>query len=232
MNEDIVLYDFCGTLVDFQTANAFVRFVLDKTGRNRNLAEYFRIALHKFRLLALANRLYRKMSVNKALLLYQLKGLSAEDMDRYAKEFYELKIKPHLVQPVLERLKKDVAQNRRTIIISGGYEAYIKYFAKEFNVSDIICSELKYTKGKFTGKLIGCDCMDAQKVTRLYDYFPSLKNKSPKTSLTFYSDSETDLPLFKECKERITVIADDVIPKWAQEISTEIIQIEKNSVPA
>lgn len=226
MSEEVILYDFCGTLVDFQTANAFVSFVIDKLGIRRSFTEYLRLSLHRLHLIPIINRFHTGMSVNKALYLYLLKGYKYCILNSLAREFYNCCIKKHFVTTVLRKLQKDVSDGKNVIIISGGYDIYLKYFVEEFNIQHLICSKLQFKNNRFTGKIIGKDCMGSEKVRKLYNNFPLLKYNLKK-QMTLYSDSPSDIPLFMECDIRIAVVEGDEIPLWTKDIAAQILNIPK-----
>lgn len=228
MDEEVILYDFCGTLVDFQTANAFAKYAAKKCGLRNNLWDYLRIVINRLRLLSTINRLYKRISVNKALLLYRLKGQNSNDLDQYAYEFYQEQIRPHFIQPVLEQMKKDISDGKTVVIISGGYDIYIQHFAKEFGVKNLICTELNFKNNIFTGHIKGKDCMAEEKLKRLQRFFPEISSSHRSASMTLYSDSDSDLPLFNICRHRKVVLGSPPIPSWAENIGAEIITTKQN----
>ena len=231
MSKEVILYDFCGTLVDFQTANAFVLYASKCLHIRRSLIDFFRIALYHTHLMPLANSVYSKMSVNKALLLYRLKGYEFSTLDTIAREFYDTQIKPHLIPQTIQRLKADINEGKTVAIISGGYDIYLKYFIEEFKIPFLICTKLQFINNIFTGKIIGKDCMGQEKVTRLHDHIPIIKSSTDKISLTLYSDSETDIPLFNECDNRIVIINGNETPEWIENINAEVINYANKQVP-
>ena len=228
MKNQLILYDFCGTLVDFQTANAYARFTIKSLGKKRRIVEFVRLILNKLRLISLLNIFRAKMSVNKSLLLYQLKGCKYEEMDSCARRFYKECITPHLITPVLKRLQQDIENGNTVAIVSGGYDIYLKYFAEEYNVPFLICTQLKFIDNLFTGSIVGKDCMEYEKINRLHSVFPCLKSED-NFFMTLYSDSLSDIPLFNECERRIAVIEEDNVPEWVNRIGAEVINYNKHN---
>lgn len=223
MAQEIVLYDFCGTLVDFQTANAFVNYVKERTQKRRTIIEYIRLILNRLGLLQYLNRFSKKISINKALLLRQLKGESKDEMDSLAREFYNSRIKKHFIPVVLNRLIQDLKEQKTVVVISGGYDIYLRYFAKDFNIPYLICTSLKFKNNQFTGKISGNDCMGDEKVIRLNKMLSTISPKSEDKRLTLYSDSDSDLPLFNICDNKIAVIQGKDIPLWTKEMNPHIM---------
>jgi phosphoserine phosphatase len=76
----LALFDFCETLVSFQTAGRFVDFVRAKLGSRRMLKlEELRVKSKALRFTAVANKLLPHYNFDKRLHLYQLKGLSKKN---------------------------------------------------------------------------------------------------------------------------------------------------------
>ena len=97
-NDKWSLFDFCETLVTFQTADAYVHYIRRKTGNRRMiLLDGLHRLLKTFRVVNLAERITgNKRSINKRLVLYQLNGFSKQVLERYAKEYYQECIKQTL----------------------------------------------------------------------------------------------------------------------------------------
>lgn len=222
--KELVLYDFCGTLVDFQTANAYVNYVISKKGLKRNLIDYARLILNRLYLMPLLNHFHKRISVNKSMLLYRLKGCSFNEMDLYGQEFYENCIKPHLVQPVVETLKNDIQSGKVVVIVSGGYDIYIKYFAAEYNVQNLLSTSLHFENEVFSGHIKDRDCMGNEKVRMLSNYFNTENVLDVFRQVTGYSDSESDIPLFLICSKRIVVVQSGIIPDWSKRIGADVIE--------
>ena len=201
--ERIALFDFCETLVSFQTADAFVDYV-ESVAENRwmrRVALFHRL-LRKTHLLSLLFRLFPKGSVNKRLVALRLRGIPEMDLDGYAEAYYVNKIRPCLISVVVDRLRALQAEGWRIVLVSGGYESYLVYFAREFHLlrEDVIATRLQFRKGRCTGRLEGKDCMFDYKIGYLEQRF-----KKEKTESVAFSDSESDLPLLHWADQGIVV---------------------------
>lgn len=225
MDNELVLYDFCGTLVNFQTANAFANYVIESKSLKRNIWEYIRILFQRTHLLPLINCIKPGMSLNKSMLLYQIRGCSYEELDTLAKDFYETKIRTNFIEPVLQSLINDIKANKTVVLVSGGYDIYLKYFAEDFNIQHVVCTSLKFKNGKFSGSINGVDCMNEKKVEILKHHLQAYNLSSIYKGITGYSDSETDIPLFLLCDRRVAVIKKDIpIPQWITNIKADFIK--------
>ena len=195
MNQNIdkvALFDFCETIANFQTADNYVRFVQSNSKpTNASLCTLYRI-LNKFRILGILRRICPKRSIDKRFILKQMKGRTYDEMDRLAKEYYEIRIKPNLIYPIVRKLIELQNEGYEIIIVSGGYDIYLKYFAKEYNVKHVLSTSIEFKKGICTGRFKGKDCMFDYKI----DYIKAVV-KGDLNKWYAFSDSITDLPMLE-----------------------------------
>lgn len=214
--EKIALFDFCGTMINFQSADAYVRYV--KSHVRKNARMLFIEGVRKFATVSRIMRVLQKFSregfINKRMLLTQLKGLSFQEMDELAQKFFREVIRPNYIPGVIEAVKKYKAEGYRLLIVSGGYDIYLKYVAEEFGFDDVISTRLDFDGGTFTGRYKGMDCMNAHKVSLLKEYFgrDSLRD----CESVAYSDSRSDIPLMKYCRKGVAVLRNSPPPPSRQ----------------
>jgi HAD superfamily hydrolase (TIGR01490 family) len=191
----LAIFDFCETLVSFQTADAFIDFVRRMDGNffmsSLNLIIIF---LEKIRIIAVINKCLPDMSLEKRTKLLQLRGFNYETLNNLAKKYYLEIIKPNLIKEVMDELQELAEQNYELCIVSAGYSIYLKYFAEEHHVKHVISSEIGFNKsGTFCrGIILGKDCISTEKVNRIKIYFMD-QDINYNESIS-YSDSKTDLP--------------------------------------
>lgn len=220
----IAFFDFCETLVDFQTADAFVDFVRKRTKNPKVMSQYRRISLlQKIGLVGVLEKLtFHKLSINKQLVLSQLKGLDYSLLSILAKEYYEKKIKPHFIIEMVNKLVELKNEGWQIVLVSGGYDIYLRFFAEEFRVDEIVSSSIGFDGNVCTGKFGSMDCLNENKVILLNQLF----NKEELYSIAF-SDSITDLPLFKWVDEGY-VVSHEKSQVWANKYNLkELIWIRK-----
>ena len=200
--EKIALFDFCDTLVSFQTANEYVRFYM------KNYASLGVKIKHILYLIlsvsGIIDRLELKskdQSVRKRLLLWQLKGCHKSKMESAAEKFYQKCIKPRVINETLSELKQKQADNWCIFIVSGGYDIYINFFALEYGIelTNVIANHLLFKNEIFIGKY-DLNCMGEEKVKLL-------KNKINRENsfVIAYSDSLSDLPMLNWADEAYVV---------------------------
>ncbi len=220
---ELILYDFCGTIVDFQTGNAFVRYVLNKKGIPADFYEKLRIFLNKIGFIKHFNYIYPKIAINKSLLLYQLRGLKYEELNELAYQYYEERIKPHFIGAVIDTIKKHHLNKALIILNSAGYAIYLKYFAEEFDIPILLASEFEYRNGIFTGKVLGKDNYGQEKVRRLRQYLGEKEFAANFSGIIGYSDSYSDMPILKCCDHVVCVNRGPCPEKWMIDLGADII---------
>lgn len=220
IKEKIAFFDFCDTLVPFQSADAYVKYVIKHCGLKKvRIRRILYLLLQKFNLLNLFLKL-TKMT-HKELFLLQIKGVSYVVMDEMAKRFYKEYIADNLIEKTYNELKKLQQEGHRIVLVSGGYDLYLHYFAVNNNVKDmdVVATNLLFKNGVFTGKMDD-DCMNENKVTRLERLFD--KNKICSIA---YSDSLSDLPLLRWVDEAYLVIPSSEKNKMKTQYNFKIFYI-------
>ena len=143
---ELVIYDFCETLVSIQSADTFVNFICNFTNRGKFIS-FFEFFFKRIRLLFFFNLIFPKLNFSKKLCLYKLKGLSADELAFYTEKFYQEVIKKNYNKLIIEKLIRDVEQGNIVVIISGGYQPYIEKFCNEFNIKYLLCNKLQIKNG-------------------------------------------------------------------------------------
>jgi len=224
-NDKVAFFDFCETLTDFQTADAYVRFVREKYGNDRmRRIEAFQLILKRSKILGILQRLYgKKGNVNKLITAFQLRGRKENELKRYAHEYYEELIKPHFIKDVLNILIEKKKQGYKVGLVSGGYGIYLEYFATEYNLDFVLSSNIEFRNGICTGKLLGPDCLNDNKLL----YLKRLFIDPPLDSVAF-SDSQSDIPLLQYASKGV-VISRNKHQDWVDNYNfREIIWIENH----
>lgn len=206
----LVIFDFCGTLISFQTADRYVQFCVKRLQDNKVVQCRHKLVqlMDTFRIFKIYNHICKVNNWRKRMILWQLKGVSYEVCDQMAKKYFEEELLPNVVQPIVEKLKWHLANGDRVFILSGGYDVYIKYFAEYYGVKEILSSKVAFCKGKCLGKMEGKDCMRENKLAYIRPYLNGERT-------IFYTDSKSDLPLLKMVDEAI-VVSHDASQQWAE----------------
>jgi HAD superfamily hydrolase (TIGR01490 family) len=194
--QKLAFFDFCDTLVNFQTADAFVDFVRqNKGGICMKFLNIIEVILTRLRIIPLLNKVFPEKSLSKRIKLAQIRNMQYEILDLQAALFYAEIIKPNLILLVMAEMEKLAKQDYEICLVSAGYSIYIKYFAAEYHIQHFLTTEIAFDKsGKLClGTFSGKDCIGNEKVKRIKSYFEG-KNINFKESYAF-SDSKTDLAM-------------------------------------
>lgn len=217
----IVLLDFCGTVAKFQTFNPFIKYILKNEYPTRHKLATNRFICWFFTLIQLLLSFFKfKGYVYKYFIVWLLRGLDEVKFNKLGKEFYENILKDSLILETINLIKEKIRDKAQIIIVSGGCDEYIKHFAMEMGITEVIATKLEIIDGKLTGKFDGLDCMGENKVILLKQY---LKEKNIYGELdTCITDSISDLPIMKVCRKSI-IISKHRHQNWLDKGMDEII---------
>ena len=201
--EKIAIFDFCETIVPFQSASAFVGYV---ARRHASLKHRFRWIIFKVlrrtRITSKLESLSKGKTSEKLLSLWVIKGLSYDKLDDASHSFYENVLRPAFIPEVIHELERRKADGYRIVLASGGYGIYLRYFAKEFGIAeqDMLSSNLEFINQTFSGRMTGLDCMRTNKLVLIEQLF-----NRDNTYCVAYSDSESDIPILTWADEGFVV---------------------------
>jgi len=132
----------------------------------------------------------------KFAILKLLKGVEFQILDKFAQEYFLNDVKNNFnkqVFNIIDEIKK-TNKDAKIIIVSGGYNIYIKYIAEYIGAYRYVTSELEFKDNKFTGKIVYDDCMGIYKVLKLFQ--SGLLEEIDFNKTAIISDSSSDMPLF------------------------------------
>lgn len=200
----IAFFDFCDTIVKTQTADRFVKFCLDNhpTQYGKCLGQIYRF-LKITGAVTLLEKLLPGLSVNKRLLLLQIRGLKETVITELAVQYVKSELQPLVNSLILQRMLDMMQEGCFVVIVSGGYDVYLREFAKIYRVPCVIATKIGFTSGVCDGVIRGSDCMADHKVNMIIERLGS-EAISEGESFAF-SDNESDLPLLRSVKNGYVV---------------------------
>lgn len=216
MSNNIVVIDFCGTIVDFQSFNPFMEFCLTRKKKKCFLIRHLKIRNVVQRI----NVRFFKRDFYKQYLIRKMKGFLQSDIQTMAKDYYDEVIKERIIKQTISRIEEYQENGAKTLILSAGGSDYIKLFAKEHGIDCVIANEFKFDNGKCVGRLKRLDCIGNQKVTYLKEALDDITDNP--IVLAAISDSDSDLPILDLAKEKI-VISYKTHQLWVKNDMEEII---------
>ena len=213
MKQKIAFFDFCETLINFQTADRFIHFIREKENNFlMNLKEFLRKILIKTRFLYLLEN-FGIEYLNKKMVLWQIKGFDSQKIKKYSKQFHEEKIKPGIIKKVFSEMKKLKKKDYAIYIVSAGYDIHIKDFVDEFELDGLICTKVLFKKNICQGKFDGLNCVGRNKIKLILDFFQG--TDFDKEKAIAYGDSIKDIPLLKWVGKGI-IVSKDKPNNWAK----------------
>lgn len=218
--EPIVLLDFCGTMVDFQTFDPFLEGLLCK---ERPLRYRWTTNVLCKKICGMISRVFSMARVTcqvyKSLLVWQTRHITRHSFEAYAQDYYQKKVRPHLIIPVLQLVKGFIGQGYRIIIISGGADFYIRHFAEEYGIQDVITSQIEFREDCSTG-FLSEDCIGERKVIMLQQYMD--EKRITGVFAAGITDSKSDWPILRMCERKIVVSSGSHQP-WVTKQMEEIV---------
>ena len=181
----VAIFDFCETIVNFQTADPFVDFTSKKNIRNKliDIFCYF-VARTPF-----VNKMHKRLK------LLKLFGLT--------KEYFEKILRYSEIKVIIDRINYHKKRGDLIIIASGGYNSYLEVFGSAMDISIIVSTEILFRNNICMGLINGPDCLNENKKTKLLKVINW--HSIDEANSFFYSDSLSDLPMFKIVKNGFLV---------------------------
>ena len=207
MSKKIVLFDFCETLVDKATGDGFIEYFLRLNGKYVPLLKFL---LYKTKTYWILSKLL-KLKGSKLSKLGLVKGCSYEMLDDAARKYCEALIQHHQTD-IVDKLKEHFNRGDKIVIISGGYDIYLKYFYPEM-INNLLCTHISFSDGFCDGEFSGMDCLGLNKILKLKEVVDKADFYNNET--IFYSDHHSDLPLLLMVDKGI-VVSDKLSQKWAK----------------
>ncbi len=203
-NKDLVVFDFCDTLINFQTWNAFLKWMYRKY-YNRDNKETFLVKLFKNYPLSI-------IFDYKRYLARQIKWIPIKFINEKIEDFIKI-LNDNQNGKVVDMMKQHLAKRNEVIIVSAWFNDYIKIWAKQYWIINVYAIELEKNKWKYTWKYVWwLDVYWNNKLKVLKQNF----NLEEYNDVIVYSDSLSDLPLFNIATKKYFVCKNSKIkvPKW------------------
>lgn len=213
----IAIFDFCDTIVNFQTADEYVIYACKKLG----IELWFNKLLQDESVNAEYEKEWKK---KKKMILSQLEGVERESLIDAARDYYIERIIPELNNRIIEDIHFLNEEGYEVIIVSSGYSIYIDYFAEEYGVKEVIANDFFYKGSVFSGRIIGEDCYGEEKVRRIEQELLGREIISDSIS---YSDNISDIPILQFAKKGV-VVSKATYREWPEKYGFEQIVLYPN----
>lgn len=190
----IYVFDFDGTLTSSDTLLAFIRYAC---GPWRFFIGFMRFCPM---LVLMKLRLYSNYRAKQRVFSWYFRGMKKEDFDRTCRRF--AKDKEFLLRPkAVEKLIDLFSKGENICIVSASidnwvrpfFEFYSRYSDSDFHV---LCTQIEVDANDvLTGRFLTKNCYGAEKVERLCEEFPMLRENRDKFYIEAYGDSRGDKKL-------------------------------------
>lgn len=149
-----------------------------------------------------------------ALTLSPLAGRDVGEVNKEVAAFVTARVVPRLFPQGRKLLAWHQQQGDRLVLISASSRHLVGPVAKALGIDDVISVELVSENGRFTGETCGELSYRAGKVARLNAWLA--ERDMTASHLSFYSDSQNDLPLLSRVDRAVAVNPDPVLAEVAR----------------
>lgn len=211
----LAIFDFCGTLINMQTADPFVR------GLSKSCYSIRRGALE------LARKALRKAGMlrgggNKTFILRQVAGIEVKSAMEFSAKFLNTTLLPNENATVVKKIDWHKKRGDEVVIVSAGYECYIGLWAKHHGIDKIAATRLEQDNGILTGRILNKDCLGTEKVRRLSELLQLSSFDLPNSYV--YTDSISDAPLLELVGNKVVIDSGQDV-KWSKEMGCEVLPV-------
>ncbi|MDD4111312.1 MAG: HAD-IB family phosphatase [Clostridia bacterium] len=203
MENKIAIFDFCGTVVPFQSADAFIRYATKNYNVHENKRIEKKFLFWKKSYISIVMSKFFHYSITKHVLAKMIKGMDEGQIQKFAISFFKDEILPNIIHETHDLIIKLKNEGYHLIFVSAAYGVYLQQAANYFGIESIISTNLKIKNGKATGK-ISKDCVWKNKVKMLKKE-NKLIDKKYANVVWSISDSKSDLPILLISKNKIVV---------------------------
>ena len=137
-------------------------------------------------------------------------------LDKLLKRYIDEVAKPMITKKARDLVNKHRAKGDKLLIITATNSYITKPIGKLFDIDDLIGTDPEEINGEFTGKVKGIPSFKEGKIERLNLWLKQKKLAfNDFDQISFYSDSQNDLPLLRLVSNPIAVNPDEVLEKEA-----------------
>lgn len=151
-----------------------------------------------------------------AFLAFQLAefiGRSPEEMQKLAREHCRAMVQPRIYQDAIAEVKVAQLAGRITTICTSTNNVIAAPVAELFGINNLIATKLEVAGGVFTGRIEGAYCGGDGKVGAVKQF--CRKHNTTLAAVTYYGDSQADIPLLTAVGDPIAVNPGPVLHELA-----------------
>jgi HAD superfamily hydrolase (TIGR01490 family) len=202
----LALFDFDGTLIPFDSGDAWVDALARAVGRPRRGLDLARRVLFPHSFL--------RREWHKRLVLLRLRGLPLTAAVGFTETYWREAVRPRLLAAPLARLDAHRREGFLPVLATANYEPLARVVAHELGFAEVVATRLASRGPVYTGTLDGADCRGTEKARRVRAAFAG-REVDWRGSVA-YGDSRADLPLLA-LAGRGVVVHTGPAPAWARD---------------
>lgn len=184
MAQSLALFDFDGTITSKDSLLEFIKFTSGKIG--------FLLVMGLFSPLIFYHVFVRKDGeiAKMKVLSFLYKGKKIEELETLGKKFAS-EVLPHIIFPkALREIEEQKKKGARIIVISASLDIWLKPWADKMDL-ELICTQMEFRDGKFTGRFATPNCNHEEKVRRI----KAIVNLEEYSLINAYGNSSGDKPM-------------------------------------
>lgn len=185
----LAIFDVDFTLTKKETLMQFYKYMVKRDFKN---IAYLPRAIYSGLMFKL--KLYDEKKTKETFLKF-LKGLTQEEVDILATDFYKEVIVNILYSDSIDMIKKCKEEGYTVVLISASPEFYINKFKNIKEVDLTFGTKFVFRDNKFISKMDGENCKGEEKVKALNRYFDIFGISIDWENSKMFSDSLSDKPL-------------------------------------
>jgi HAD superfamily hydrolase (TIGR01490 family) len=187
----LALFDFDGTIVQYDSLLKFIRFVVG------DLEFIFGLFILSPMLVVYKLKLIPNDKAKQWMLSYYFKGMHEHKLKKAAKEFSLKKIDTTISPKALKEIKWHKEQGHKIVIVSASMECWLKPWCEKYNL-EILSTKLEFINNLFTGKFATKNCYGIEKVNRIKENY----NLDEYDVIYAYGDSKGDKEMLELAQKK------------------------------
>jgi phosphatidylglycerophosphatase C len=180
----LILFDFDGTITSRDSFWHFLRFT------KGDFSLFVGLVLVTLKQVFSFGR-FDNSTLKAAILSHFFKGFSENELMLLGEKYFNARMTLILKPEILLKIESYKNENAEIALVSASIDCWLLPFAQAHNMK-LICTELKYENGIFTGYFATPNCNHEEKATRIKEHF----NLEGYTKIVAYGNSKGDLAMF------------------------------------
>jgi len=216
--ERVYIFDVDYTVVRRTSTEYFTQMALKEKVFHVSQVSHLFIDWVKYKL-ALPDNDFIENTVKK------MAGIERSALENIADECFKKSIKPNIYTGAKDLIEEALKNGERVIFATSSFDFIIKPLEQFFGIEGSIASQLEYSNGKTTGKLVGYSSFGPKKKTATVAWME--KNNINPVNVSFYTDSYTDIPLLEYCGNPVAVNPDGILARKAKKRGWKILRFKE-----